>query len=63
MDYPLVIEAIEEAGTDWGVSVGGPNPEPEDYIGVRTRHDAEKLRCLLTRLMSVIVTGAVGKRA
>ena len=39
----LVIESVDTDGTEWGLSLDGPNPTPENYVACRSEADAWKL--------------------
>lgn len=36
----MAVETITVSGTEWGVSYGGPNPEPHEYLACPTRDAA-----------------------
>ena len=46
-----VIHTETEDGTEWCVSFGnGCNPDPEDYVAVRSKADAFRLKSLVEAL-------------
>ena len=41
----MLIEMVDENGTEWGVSLDGtPNPEAEQYIECASKDDAVRLQ-------------------
>ncbi len=46
---PTVIELHEDDGVHWGVSIGGSNPEPEDYYECRSSQEAFNLKAKIER--------------
>ena len=43
----IVIETVDKQGTEWGVSIAGPNPEPKDYFKCESEERAYALKELL----------------
>lgn len=52
LERPLLVEEVDEVGTTWLVSFGGPNPPPELCVRQSFRSEAEKLIGLIERFAS-----------
>lgn len=46
----IIIESIEDEGTEWGVSFTDSNPEPQDYFKMPDEETAFKLKKYLESL-------------
>lgn len=49
LEQPLLIEEVDEIGTTWLVSFGGPDPDPELCVRQTFRSEAERLIGLIER--------------
>jgi hypothetical protein len=56
----LVLESIEEHGTEWGISITDPNPTPEHYFKMPDKETAFRVQELLTKLTPISLNYPIG---
>jgi|GEM_PF-2172134 len=49
---PVVVERVNEDGTEWGVGFGHFNPEEKDYVAVKSREEAFKLHAIVSAILT-----------
>jgi len=63
MKNPMVIEDINENGTDWGVSRTNHIPDAGDYIKCASEEDANKLAEWLSEIQLLKRIGEMGNES